>query len=354
MRGDSHYARGMRLLMYEYCCAGGGGLDALAPEGRAMLQSVVADAVTEGEHEIVALVAEGLSLALPAGVRVRRVAAAREFETLVAEATAADAVLIVAPETDGLLAARVAAVRAAGARVLAPEHTFVEIASDKQATIQALAAAGVPVPAGRALAVDEPWPPAFVRPAVRKARYGTGGDGFVVVDRVAPAPPPARQPVRIEAFVAGTSVGVSCLCGPRGIHPLPPLRQIFTTTDAPRAYVGGEPLADPAMAARAEALARRAIAAVARAAGGTETAAGWIGVDVILGPRDDGRDDRVLEINPRVTTSFVGHASGLSGGLVRAMLDVAAGRGPMLPPAAPRSFRFSSDAFAAPNRPRGA
>lgn len=321
-----------------------------------MLQAIVADAVNGGGLEVVALLAEGLSLALPPGVRVLSVAANREVDMLVAASAAADAVLIVAPETDGILAVRVAGVRAAGAHVLAPAQAFIEIASDKQATTQALAAAGVPAPAGRALAAGEPWPDAFVRPAVRKARDGTGGDGFVVVDRNTPEPPPARRATRIEAFVAGTAVGVSCLCGPRGIHPLPPLRQVFTPTDSQVAYAGGEPLTDQAMATRAQVLARRAIDAVARTAGGAATAAGWIGVDMILGERSDGRDDRVLEINPRVTTSFVGHASGLSGGLVRAMLDVAACREPMLPGGgrvSPRSFRLSSDAHATPDRSRG-
>jgi len=345
----------MRLLIYEYCCAGGGGLDSLAPEGRAMLESLSADAMTGGGLEVVALVADGMRLALPAGVRVRAVAANRDLETLVAASAAADAVLIVAPETDGILSTRVAAVRAAGATVLAPSRAFIEIASDKQATVHALAAAAVPVPAGRALAIGETWPEAFIRPAVRKARDGTGGDGFGIVDRGDPEPPPAQQPMRIEAFVTGMAVGVSCLCGPRGVYPLPPFRQVFTTTGTQIAYAGGEPLFDRLVADRAEALARRAIHAVARATGDSESAAGWVGVDMILGERSDG-GDRVLEINPRVTTSFVGHASGLSGGLVRAMLDVAASREPMLPGSdecLPRSFRLFSDVHATPDGSRG-
>jgi tyramine---L-glutamate ligase len=346
----------MRLLIHEYCCAGGSGLDSLAPEGRAMLQALVADAVTGRDLEVAVLVLENLSLSLPTAVRMLPVAANRDLETLVAASAAADAVLIVAPETDGILATRVAAARATGARVLAPSRAFIEIASDKQATMQALAAAGVPVPAGRALAAGERWPEACIRPAIRKARDGTGGDGFVVVDRGDAAPPPAQQPTRIEAFVVGMSVGVSCLCGPRGVHPLPPLRQVFTTTGTQITYAGGDPLSDRLMTARAEALARLAVHAVERATGDSESAAGWVGVDMILGERSDGRGDRVLEINPRVTTSFVGHASGLSGGLVRAMLDVAAGQEPMLPGGgqlSPRSFRLSSDARATADRSRG-
>jgi hypothetical protein len=55
----------------------------------------------------------------------------------------------------------------------------------------------------------------------------------------------------------------------------------------------------------------------------------------------------VLEVNPRITTSFVGHAAGLSGSLVRAMLDAAAGSATAIFAGGrpqPRSFRLSADA----------
>jgi predicted ATP-grasp superfamily ATP-dependent carboligase len=54
-------------------------------------------------------------------------------------------------------------------------------------------------------------------------------------------------------------------------------------------------------------------------------AVGWVGVDMILGLRDDGRADRVLEVNPRVTTSFVALAARSGTSLVRTMLALADG-----------------------------
>ena len=54
-------------------------------------------------------------------------------------------------------------------------------------------------------------------------------------------------------------------------------------------------------------------------------AAGWLGVDMILGDRSDGGDDRVLEVNPRVTTSFVGLSAVTPASLVRAIVAVAEG-----------------------------
>ena len=100
------------------------------------------------------------------------------------------------------------------------------------------------------------------------------------------------------------------------------MRQRFSAS-GPLRYLGSEPLQSRAEAERAGGLARRAVDAISRAAGG-DTPAGWVGVDMILGARDDGRADRVLEVNPRLTTSFVRLAAGSPRSLVRAMLDAAA------------------------------
>jgi predicted ATP-grasp superfamily ATP-dependent carboligase len=42
---------------------------------------------------------------------------------------------------------------------------------------------------------------------------------------------------------------------------------------------------------------------------------------MILGSRDDGHGDRVLEINPRLTTSFIGLSRALHGGLIHPLLN---------------------------------
>ncbi len=317
----------MRLVIYEWCCSGGvHGPDAarLAAEGRAMFEAVVADALKDGRFRVTALVSDTLPLHLPAGVRVRAVPPGADRAVLAAEAAQAEIALVVAPETDGLLADRVACVRAAGGQPLACDASFLELAADKQATATALAAAGVPVAAGRAVATGEAWPAGFRLPAVGKARHGAGCDGFVVV-RPGDEPAAAMMPLRIESFVPGMPVGVSCLCGPGGIHPLTPLRQRFSSAPALR-YLGAAGVVDGGAAHRASGLACRAVAAVARASAGA--ARGWVGVDMILGDRTDGTGDRVLEVNPRLTTSFVAHAHSRTTSLVAAALRIAAGSAP--------------------------
>jgi len=291
-----------------------------------MFAALLHDVVKEDRFEAVALVDEAWADEPPSGVRLHRVIPGNEMDALLEQAARVDATLLVAPESGGILGRRVAAVRNRGGRPLAASAGFIEVASDKQATVAALAAAGVPVPAGRSLEAGDGWPRGFRLPAVRKARASVGCDGLVVVGEGRDPPRPADGPTRLEAFSDGTPVGVSCLCGPGVVWPLPPMRQLFTGGESPR-FTGGMPLADVGMRDRAERLARRSIAAVARAAAG---AVGWVGVDMIIGTRDDGRGDRVLEVNPRLTTSFVGYERSCATSLVRAMLVAAGGHPPAL------------------------
>jgi predicted ATP-grasp superfamily ATP-dependent carboligase len=343
----------MRILIYEWSCSGGlSGPDAPAigaaaeirAEGEAMFRGLLGDAGRDPSLTVTAVVDADRPVPLPTGACGFPVPAGAEIEALVAAATRADVTVLVAPETDGMLARRVAAVRAARGVVLASDASFIDLAADKQATIQALAAAGVPVPAGRPLEAGVAWPAGFMRPAVRKPRDGVGGAGLTVVRTGDPDPPPAGHATRVEALAEGIPVGVACLCGPRRCMPLAPLRQRFASGPG-SGYVGGEPLADPAAARRAAAVAVRAVAALARAAG--DHARGWVGVDMILGDRADGRADRVLEVNPRLTSSFVGHAAGAGTSLLRQLLDVAAGRDVRIE-SHPSPFRLAADDATAP------
>jgi len=301
-----------------------------------MLEAIASDAARDPSLDVTVLVDETMdrgeqtaAIRKPGSAAVRRlpVRRGRELETLVAEARSADWTLIVAPETDGILASRAAAVRAAGGRVLAPHEAFLAIAADKQATIDALAAAGVAVPAGRALAACEPVPAGFRMPSVRKDRDGVGGDGLAILRSATVAQSQAAS--RLESFVAGTPFGVAVLCGPGGLWPLPPMRQRFSQGDSPL-YLGGDPWGDRPGTDRAIQLAARAVAAVARAAAirnpSEGAPCGWVGVDMIIGARHDGTEDRVLEINPRLTTSFLGVSVAQEESLVATMVAVAEGR----------------------------
>ena len=164
----------MRVLLYEWCSSGGlvGDDPAIAREGRMMLTALAADAAKKPGLDVTVLADETRPIDLPARARRLAVPPGGDRAALVAAASQADWTLIVAPESDGILQDRVRAVRAAGGRVLAPADSVIGTAADKQATLDALAARGVPVPAGRSLCVGEAVPAGFRLPAVRKARGG--------------------------------------------------------------------------------------------------------------------------------------------------------------------------------------
>lgn len=324
----------MRIVLYEWCSSGGllapdaasllGARNAppesLVAEGRAMLGALLRDALRWPGIGVVLLVDARQRRLFPAagpGLEVVAVDGGDDVAAIAAATARADRAIVVAPETAGILALRVAAARGA----VACTPAFLALASDKQATIDRLAARGVPVPAGRSLPAGTPVPEGFRLPAVIKAIDGCGGEGLAIL-RERSARPASPVACRLEAFVAGATVGVSCLCGPGVRAVLPPMLQRY---DGSGRYLGGSPVSDPELAARAGRLASAAVAALEGPEGG---AAGWVGVDMILGDGEDGRADRVLEVNPRLTTSFVGLSRRSRGSLVQATIAAAEGRAP--------------------------
>jgi predicted ATP-grasp superfamily ATP-dependent carboligase len=132
----------------------------------------------------------------------------------------------------------------------------------------------------------------------------------------------------LQQFVAGMAVSVAFLCWRSGRHALMPCRQ-HLSQDGRFLYQGGElPLPDQ-LADRAERLADAAVGLV------LPNVIGYVGVDLVLGNDPAGGGDAVIEINPRVTTSYVGLRVATQDNLAAAMLAVADDR--------PPDVRFSTD-----------
>src|SRR5439155_18033918 len=83
-------------------------------------------------------------------------------------------------------------------------------------------------------------------------------------------------------------------------------------------YLGGQLPLSPALDARARRLALSAADALPQPRG-------YLGIDLVLGEAADGSGDRVIEINPRLTTSYVGLRATAATTLAAAMLAIAAG-----------------------------
>ena len=126
-----------------------------------------------------------------------------------------------------------------------------------------------------------------------------------------------RGKYRLERFCPGLPASVAVLCGPAGNIALQPCEQVLETGTF--TYLGGRTPIPPLLAERAKSLALAAIAAM-------PPTAGYVGVDLVLGEQADGSRDVVIEINPRLTTSYVGLRQACRQNLAQAMLDVACGR----------------------------
>jgi predicted ATP-grasp superfamily ATP-dependent carboligase len=268
-------------------------------EGRAMRDAVATDFAALPGCEVVTL--DGVT-------------EAAEPSAIAARAATADWSLVVAPEFDGILTTRSRWVRDAGGRLLGPDVAAVELTSDKFALHDHWRAHGVPTPA----TTDRTPTPCEAFPVVWKPRDGCGSTAtYLIRDRfeLAQAVAAAEHggPMILQEYVPGVAASVAFLCGPAGNVPLLPAAQ-HLSDDGRFLYRGGE-LPLPA------GLTARALAFTELAVGCVPGLLGYVGVDLILG---DDRDVAV-EINPRLTTSYVGLRALAADNLAREMVRVAAG-----------------------------
>lgn len=334
------------IFVYEFLTGGGllaeafvqAVFESLLVEGRAMVEALAADfARAESVKAVSCLRDLRLASWNRPGCNVVDVASRAEhgaaFDRLAAEA---DWTVVIAPEIGGALADCCRRVAAVGGRLLGPDESLIELASDKHRTAEFLTRAGVPAPQGVLHQAGEPWPRNFLYPAVWKPLDGAGSQGIVFVPSFdSPRLVPSRQVGRLERVCPGVAASVAFLCGPDGLRlALPACRQRLSD-DSHFRYLGGELPLRPELALRAATIAERAVSAL-------PGAFGYLGVDLVLGEAADGAGDVVVEINPRLTTSYIGLRAAVEENLAAAMLDIAKGIEP--PQVEARRFaRFDAD-----------
>jgi tyramine---L-glutamate ligase len=339
--------RPLKILVFEFATSGGvGGRDEdhalvadLWDEGETMRRALTADLIAAG-YDVVGLLtpdhpdpdhpapsvppdhAAATSL-LPdrGGRRTPNLpndasdGPSHDLQHLRSAVRAVDATILIAPESGGLLQRLAQVVREEGGKLLSPDPDFIDLTADKQRLAEYLGTAGIPVPLGRSIAPGQqlrlPVPP----PWVMKPRDGAGSMGMTRLDKTPSEP--ALMELRLEAYCPGQAVSVAALTGPRGSILLEPCRQQLRDT-LHFEYLGGSLPLPAELRERAIHLARRTLQSL------PETQ-GYVGMDMVLGARAGGEGDVLIEVNPRLTTSYAGLRQAVRGNLAKAMVEVAWG-----------------------------
>jgi predicted ATP-grasp superfamily ATP-dependent carboligase len=303
----------IRVFVYEYTCAArsasseAGRAASLCAEGDAMLRAVLAD-----------------FQAVP-GVEAFTIRDCGDEEAeFRAAARGADWSLVIAPEFNQIFETRCRWVLEEGGRLLGPSLEAVRLCADKLALCSHLYVRRIQTTLSSVMTVPKPTHPNLE--FIIKPRFGAGSQQTRLIHTDATGQWYDQWPdgelnleLIVQQYVRGRPASVSFLVGDGAALPLPPAEQRLSD-DGRFRYLGGRIPLPPGLAERARTIASSAVAVV-------PGLFGYVGVDVILG--DDG-NDWAIEINPRLTTSYVGLRALAETNLATAMLQMAQGEAPAL------------------------
>jgi len=309
----------LKIFVYEHLSGGGLlaasanrlGLDAatqsLLREGSAMRNALLMDLAETAGVQASALVdtrtiAKGAPSVAPThAIDSVGVADFKQWEAAFDRlARDADAAIVIAPESTGQLEQLARRVISLGTPLLGPSLELIALTSNKQGTADYLTAYNIPVPRGFLLPAGASLSDRANFPLVRKPNDGCGSMQVDLVQhreqegahRLAPCDE------RVEAYCAGQPASVALISGPQGFIVMPACGQRLTN-DGRFTYLGGYSPLEPETDARARNLGTAVGEALPKFVG-------YLGIDLVLGDAADGSQDVVIEVNPRLTTSYVG------------------------------------------------
>ncbi len=225
------------------------------------------------------------------------------LETYLSLLKQCDAVLVIAPETDGVLSGLTAHAEKAGKPLLCSSSSAAAIAGNKDICARLFCDANLPTPTTRMAAFDTATLIAqqVGFPLVIKPIDGVGSEGVIRVaspSSLSGELPKIRQltshtEILLQSYVRGIPASVSLLGVNGRFCPLSLNHQLMETAQHFQ-YLGSEVPFQHKTAGRAMELACSA----ARLIPGLK---GYVGVDLVL--TDD--SPQLIEINPRLTTSYI-------------------------------------------------
>lgn len=322
----------MRFFLWEYFCSGaftGPSAATLLREGRSMLEAVLEDACGLPECRVETILsADACAASLdPAEAsnadedpslnkRVHVASDPEQERRLFAQLAAeCDATFVIAPETAGVLCERRTMVDAAGGRFVGCSSEALALCSDKLQIAEHLRERGIPtIETHRLEKTGELRFPAVVKPrdgAGSQRTYLVRDEAGLDEARAAFSEAAESEPVW-QPHVPGTACSMAAVVSEEGdrVEPFPLCEQRLSR-DGRFRYEGGRVPLHSAEQRDARACVRRACRAI-------PGLYGYVGIDLIL-PEED-RQPVIVEINPRLTTSYLGYRALASGNLAARVL----------------------------------
>ena len=296
----------MRVFVCEHLCSGACAAlasdSSLLREGRSMLLALIADCAGLPGVRVSTLWDARLEDFPLHGIDVHNIVSPKEEAARFAElAGSCDATLVIAPETGGILADRCRIVEGSGGHWLGCSLQAIELCGDKLRLSEFLQKQGIPtLPThaldARALPADRAYP------IVVKPRDGAGSENTFLIGTPAEFREARRCFESNEAvwqpFLAGQAVSIAAMIDPvRGRCELLPPAEQHLSRDGRFRYLSGRVPADavdPAAVSRV----------VSRVCTVLPGLAGYVGFDLIVPPDSA---PVLVEINPRLTTSYLGY-----------------------------------------------
>ena len=294
----------MRVLVFEFIVGGGvadqhplnSELQTFYLQGHSMLKVVCEDLLELG-HEVIVTVDQRAEETLPNDViRINIEHESHLDLKLWNAAIQSDAILLIAPETDGCLEYFANSLSSFHTRFISPSTGFIQLASDKWKCHQWYSQRSVPCPESLLLtdSGDLKSLPLDFFPCVVKPVDGAGSEGVRMISSMNEFENPTK-PMLLQRFISGVPASVSVIVESADMaHFLEPGRQVFDAEPF-GVHLRTEFPLDPDLRQRALKLAKNVVDA-------SPNLIGYVGIDMVLA--DDPCDDVMIEINPRLTTSY--------------------------------------------------
>jgi predicted ATP-grasp superfamily ATP-dependent carboligase len=305
-----------RIYLYEECTsnpldANKGLIQELADEGMAMILALAEDfGRISGVKTCLFINTEHLAkVNPPQGCELIPVQGEFKPDMFQKNLRETDKIVVVAPECESILHERIKQAQNADAKVLNASLHSVALTSNKLQTAEILKKAGVLTPPTFSLA-DEKGFLELPFPRVIKPIDGAGAaNTFKIKDEKSWKHVSSyvclqnKEAFLVQPWIEGQPASI-CFFSHAGITlPIISGFQIIAGEETIQ-YQGGKMPLPEHLHDRANRLAGAAL----KNFPGLEY---WVGVDLILGHNDNGDEDYVLEINPRLTTSYLGARKGL-------------------------------------------